>query len=306
MRSLSVARQKSTYMMPAVSSSTDTKEGESPSFVVHHIRSISPSSVQDWLRCKLLFKFRYVLKIPTPNSVEMLRGSIIHLALSELYECDKRLRTPEKLEKLFRLEWAKLRTDPEIAALFPTRQDEREWGLKALELLRNYFLLEEPSKNEPYMREKRFTWQAEARRGSKEEPMFVTGILDRLDKNRDGKLRVLDYKTGKAPNLKYNEATNKKILDEKFVQLKIYALLTGKELDVPRRLELLFLDGPSRLTLDVEPQFITDTDKLLRKVWQEVKFAEAVNDFPATKNHLCEWCAYRDICPAMNLQKEDG
>lgn len=32
---------------------------------------------------------------------------------------------------------------------------------------------------------------------------------------------MVDYKTGKPPNLKYNKATNTKIMDENFFQLKV-------------------------------------------------------------------------------------
>lgn len=38
---------------------------------------------------------------------------------------------------------------------------------------------------------------------------------------RDGKLRVVDYKTGKIPNLKYSDATNQRIMDDKFYQLQV-------------------------------------------------------------------------------------
>lgn len=37
----------------------------------------------------------------------------------------------------------------------------------------------------------------------------------------DGKLRVVDYKTGKVPDLKYPEATNKRIMDDNFFQLQV-------------------------------------------------------------------------------------
>lgn len=40
----------------------------------------------------------------------------------------------------------------------------------------------------------------------------------------DGTLRVVDYKTGKVPVLKYPEATNKRIMDDKFFQLQVITL----------------------------------------------------------------------------------
>ena len=40
-----------------------------------------------------------------------------------------------------------------------------------------------------------------------------------------GALRIIDYKTGKAPNFKYSPAMKEKIANESTWQLKIYALL---------------------------------------------------------------------------------
>jgi PD-(D/E)XK nuclease superfamily len=82
------------------------------------------------------------------------------------------------------------------------------------------------------------------------ETFLVRGIIDRLDmihapsvtassttsssnndsssrRRRDSSvvLRLVDYKTGKAPHLKYSHAMNMKIIHEAFYQLKIYALL---------------------------------------------------------------------------------
>jgi hypothetical protein len=66
----------------------------------------------------------------------------------------------------------------------------------------------------------------------------VRGIVDRLDlirftakdPNNDKTftqlvLRLTDYKSGKAPDLKYNATTNATIIQDSFFQLKIYALL---------------------------------------------------------------------------------
>jgi hypothetical protein len=60
---------------------------------------------------------------------------------------------------------------------------------------------------------------------------LVRGIVDRLDMVQDPKnksqisLRLIDYKTGKAPDLKYSPSMNTKIQNEAFDQLLIYALL---------------------------------------------------------------------------------
>jgi len=78
-----------------------------------------------------------------------------------------------------------------------------------------------------------------------EDSFLVRGIVDRIDLigispsstalskgDRIPKmaLRIIDYKTGKAPNFKYSQKTNERIADENMWQLKIYALLI-REMD---------------------------------------------------------------------------
>jgi len=73
------------------------------------------------------------------------------------------------------------------------------------------------------------------------DTFLVRGIVDRLDyvaappsprsrrttspDDEMGVLRIIDYKTGKAPNFKYSPAMNEKIANDTTWQLKIYALL---------------------------------------------------------------------------------
>jgi RecB family exonuclease len=78
----------------------------------------------------------------------------------------------------------------------------------------------------------------------------VRGIIDRLDLVRDPTttgttkvvLRLCDYKTGKAPDLKYSPAVNQRIREENFYQLFIYALLMREKGDHPAEpMDLRFL-----------------------------------------------------------------
>lgn len=139
----------------------------------------------------------------------------------------------------------------------PRRDLEAEgvWGRQGLQLLENYCRVEDPRKvtrPNPMQRE---IWvkaqlavdsttgatgytnanavvanaNAGVTKDSASPSFLVRGIVDRLDLvqafDKSVALRVVDYKTGKAPNLKYSAAMNKKIADEAFFQLKIYALL---------------------------------------------------------------------------------
>lgn len=137
---------------------------------------------------------------------------------------------------------------------------EREWGQSALRLLENYYISEDPRqivRPNPYRRE---VWvhanltvdptagataptpslssssSSSSTRsygdssGNDGPPVFkVRGIVDRLDMvrgtGRKVDLKIVDYKTGKAPTLKYSNEMNRQIYQKNFFQLKIYALL---------------------------------------------------------------------------------
>lgn len=132
---------------------------------------------------------------------------------------------------------------------------EREWGQSALRLLENYYLSEDPRevvRPNPYRREvwvhanltvdaslgvtapqdsstAASTVGASGTKASHPEAFKVRGIVDRLDMvkqyGRKVALKIVDYKTGKAPNLKYSQTMNQHIYQKNFYQLKIYALL---------------------------------------------------------------------------------
>lgn len=138
---------------------------------------------------------------------------------------------------------------------------EREWGKSALKLLENYYHAEDPKtvlRPNPLRREIWLhshlaldpTLGVTGPAGSTEptspsETFYVRGIVDRLDmvkvisedefhpdkgQTTDGRkkqvaLKIVDYKTGKAPDLKYSRPVNDRIVEEAFYQLKVYALL---------------------------------------------------------------------------------
>jgi RecB family exonuclease len=72
--------------------------------------------------------------------------------------------------------------------------------------------------------------QQQQQQPAAEESSFkVRGIIDRIDMVRESSrkvaLKIIDYKSGKAPNLKYSPSMNQHIFQKNFYQLKIYALL---------------------------------------------------------------------------------
>jgi putative RecB family exonuclease len=249
------------------------------------LQTLSPSRAGDFKTCPQLFKFRAIDRLPEPPSPYQARGTTAHHALQRLFDLPPEQRTPEALYDLFRAAWVEIR-DAEYPGLFTSAEEERAWGIESLAVLANYFAAEDPTSFDPLEREMDLREDLDG--------MVIRGILDRMEERPDGTLVISDYKTGKAPPEQYSLPA--------FFALKIYALLirrrTGR---TPDRVRLIYLggpDGPTVREIPVADPQLDAMDRQLRALWATIERAIARDDFPPRPGPLCDWCSFRDICPA--------
>ena len=229
----------------------------------------------EFQKCPQSFLFQYLWGIRQPTTPVLAKGTMCHAALEQIFDLEPADRTLENLQNLYRKEWS-VQKAKTYKSLFLNDDnewsvpDEREWGLSGLRLLQNYVELEDPRqvlRPNPVQRE---VWvranlnvsgramtttssdsDTSSAASGPDDTFLVRGIVDRLDmiqhpSDRKVYLRLVDYKSGKAPHFKYSPSMNAKIAEEAFFQLKIYALLlresraerTGLDLRTLRLLHL--------------------------------------------------------------------
>ena len=246
------------------------------------LETLSPSRAGDFKTCPQLLKFRAIDRLPEPATTYQARGTTAHQALEWLFDMPPAGRTPETLFDLFRRAWTELR-GTEYDGLFDDLETERAWGVESLELLSNYFTVEDPRQIEPLDRELDMLEEMDG--------ITIRGILDRIEETADGRLVITDYKTGKAPPERYALPA--------FFALKIYALLirrrTGR---TPSSLKLIYLNGPTVYEIPVNDAQLDAVDRQLRALWSAIERALDENVFPTRVSRLCDWCSFQDICPA--------
>lgn len=245
---------------------------------------LSPSRIAEFNNCPALYKYRVIDQLPEPPSIDAERGTLIHTILEDLFELPASIRTFESARDLLPDRWrAQLEAKPELSKLV---LDEKEWSDRAHSLLQNYFTLEKPETFEPTYRELHLEMDLS-------EKLYLHGYVDRLDVAPTGEVRIVDYKTGKAPKPGWEEKA--------LFQLRVYALLYWRNHGViPRLLQLIYL-GDSKLVRSVPTESdLLAAEKILFKVADEILSAIAKDNFPPKPSRLCDWCFFKTICPAHN------
>jgi putative RecB family exonuclease len=251
--------------------------------------ALSPSRAGDFQQCPLMFRLRVVDKIPEPPNAAATKGTLVHAVLERLFDLPAARRTHDGAVELLRPQWARLLEQrPELGGLFASDEERAAWLSEAERLLGTYFTLEDPSRLEPSQRE----LFVRAPMGEGEDRLLLRGFVDRLDVAPNGLLRVVDYKTGKAPPPGYEEKS--------LFQMKFYALVLWKVRGVvPKRLQLLYLGNGERLTYDPSEADLLAAEQQIAGIWTAIRKAAEERRWATKPSKLCGWCNFRHLCPAQ-------
>ncbi len=247
--------------------------------------SLSPTKVTTFKDCALAFRLSNIDRVPEASTLAAVKGTIVHRALQLLFaEEDPADRTLGAA--LARLE----RAVPEVLSDAENADLELDEGsLAALVadaevLVRHAFELEDPRGVRVIGTELRLSVQLGSLR--------LTGIIDRLDLDEDGRLVVTDYKTGRAPSTGYEQA--------RLAGVHFYALLCEELLGVrPARIQLLHLREPVVISTVPTDQSLEAWRRQTAAVWAAVERACENEDFRPRPGRMCSYCSYHPYCPAV-------
>ncbi|WP_086831713.1 RecB family exonuclease [Streptomyces sp. NRRL B-24572] len=247
--------------------------------------SLSPSRANDFMSCPLRYRLRVIDKLPEPPSPALARGAVVHAVLERLFDAPAGQRTADRARALLRPEWERLLGKrPELAGLFPEGTDGAA-PAEAERLLDQYFRMEDPNRLEPVARELYVETVLES-------GLKLRGYVDRLDVAPTGEMRVVDYKTGKAPPPDFE--------DRALFQVKFYALVLWRRRGVvPRRLQLIYLGSGDVVTYDPSEADLLAVERKLRALWEAIRRATETGEWQPRPSRLCDWCGYKALCPVF-------
>jgi putative RecB family exonuclease len=248
-------------------------------------RSLSPSKVNTFTDCALAFRFTAIDRLPEMPSVWTVKGTLVHRALERLFWYHPQGgRSPAAAMAELARAWDELQSDPEFALLGLGPDEAEAFRLDAAMLVEHYFELEDPDAV--------LTVGVEITLDAMIGGVRLRGIIDRLDLDADGELVVVDYKTGRAPAPSYERS--------KLTGVHLYALLCEEVLGrPPAQVRLLHLREPLSLIAEPSEQALRGHRAKTGAVWSAIERACRDEDFRPRPSSLCNYCRFREFCPAF-------
>jgi DNA helicase-2/ATP-dependent DNA helicase PcrA len=236
--------------------------------------TFSASALNIFNDCPLRYKFQHVLLVPSSPRTYFSLGSAVHGVVEQLSR-DNINGIPFSKERALAL----LDAGWDSSA-YPNRTQGAEDRKKAEVLLDTFLDWQAKNTNTILAAEQRFRFRLGDR--------TVTGYIDRIERQPDGGLVVIDFKTGAKPG----NITKAGIRED--IQMNVYCMavqeMYGK---IPIRASLYYLKD------DKDIDYIPDEESIaaFKERLQGMIAAVCAEEFPAKVSYMgCRNCDYTDLC----------
>lgn len=255
-------------------------------------KNLSASMVSSFAQCPAdwLMDSFILPKVDHEEPIHFVRGHIFHDTMEEFFSLDKEHRSPKVLSQI---------AMKVIKDKYPTSLNDLETMNWVKEALQGYLETGFEYKNVDVAQiSKKKGWNPEpgleifVRGRIGNTTRDVVGFIDRVDRTKDGKLRVVDYKSGKKI---YPFDPNKTISDNNnfgyWRQQLAYTMLLEQDGHEVSGAVLEFPIAKGEVVVDVE------NDKLREQVEKDFENVDrALNEciennlFPFHGHFFCKWC----------------
>jgi len=233
------------------------------------------SRLKTYAECPYKYKLQHLVRVPTKANHSLNFGQAIHLSFEAFFKAV--LSAGEQVDKAFLLAlyekfWTTNATFYESAA---QKEEYYQKGLKIMEMFWQDYETQKPQVQDV---EKQINWKWS-------ENTSLEARLDRVDRLPDGKLRVVDYKTGRPKDKIDPEYKKQLILYAQAIQAQYGAL--------PAEIKLIYVEDWTVHNIVIKEKDLESLDKWVAEVLQGIMDL----DFgPKPSEFTCGFCPYRDIC----------
>jgi putative RecB family exonuclease len=229
-----------------------------------------------YAECPKKWHYRYVVKIPQEPKHFFSFGKSMHSACEFFHGSGERAPSLEDTIDFYRRSW--------LSEGYQSDEQELDYYKQGLDILEQYVRVNSDGFKPPLFVEFEFNTEIEG--------VPIRGFVDRIDEHKDGRISIVDYKTGRK--IPWSRLANDK-------QLTMYQMacehVLGREV---QSLSLYHLPSLSDMRVGRREKPLVDELKQ-----QLIDVSEAIKDEkfdPTPSDPACRWCDYRNICPVFNKQ----
>ena len=262
---------------------------------IDYSRVYSYSKLALFDKCKKQYHFQYLDSVIEKRDFKKQRdyqtkGNAVHGAITLFYHLPLEKRSFENLKNSLKEAWfSEINPfkDPPLGEIggFDTLEYERETYRDAIRILKNFFELGETDPPIFYLPTNNIKNSFDDYKNfikPLNDELFISGKMDRIDKLEDESLRIIDFKTGKE--------------DQDRFQLDFYKLLAELNFDNKiKTVSFYYLDTGKIEDIDVSG---IDQNKIKDQVLEKIKNIRGEKEFSPSPSGLCEHCDFLEICPA--------
>ena len=256
----------------------------------------SYSALNTFKQCPQKFKFQIIDKIKAPRSSEALFGSSVHAAMKFMFSHDPLFPTLDEVLGHFSENWkfSAEKSSKELPLELAQVYEESGRGM-----IKNFYKNNPPWNFSVVDTESHFEVLLPDEKGQNH---ILAGIIDRVDKIGEGEYEIIDYKTSRR-------IPSQEIADGDF-QMSLYhmALMRRWPGTDPAKikLSLYFLKHNEKISSARSKDALEATREAVLKTIREIEISTKENKFPPVVSKLCDYCAYKQICPAWkHLYKKE-
>jgi DNA helicase-2/ATP-dependent DNA helicase PcrA len=234
-------------------------------------KNFSLTSILDYIKCPVLYKWKYIYKIPEPETERLRLGERVHKYIEYI--------TMVKHGDLTGKQFLGKNID-EDEILGKIKDGELK---KYIEVFLNSNLLKFDD-IEFLLLEQLFYWKLSG--------YFITGKIDRMDMRKDGKMRIIDYKVSNYSAKRKNVQHENQLKSYISSACEIYEKSTSDVCGC-----LLYLGNSKEIELSFKARQIKEFETLVLDIIKKIN----KNIFDADIASSCKKdCSYYDLCAYIN------
>lgn len=271
--------------------------------------AVAPSTMARFESCELLWGLKNVLRVEVPErDRRVTTGELFHAVAASLMELPRQERNLNSVRHITQSRVMELSRTPLWEEMGYGFDEEIDFGLRVWDLVETWFSMEDVSSVDVVSTESTVEAVLFDEGDMSGGGVVIRGVLDRCERRSDGKLVIVDYKTGRAPGEKdsYTASGTGRGLSSALGRdfgLSVYALAL-EEMDPTNEVaevRLLYVGSGNIVSFEWGDFERTRTRELVVSLGAKMREARRTGVVVAKSGRHCLGCAYQDRCP---IQKD--